>query len=143
MEANSRAWVIVKSIEANPPKLTSTEGTQVKVMFQNVGHSPASIVYGAGYALWPGELPEEAFADPRTPGVRIVVGPGLDAHTLVDVPPVTNEVLEALKAGSMTLYVFGYVSYEDIFHVPRYTRFCAALFPGRAFTACATHNSFK
>jgi hypothetical protein len=51
-------------------------------------------------------------------------------------------LLSSLKEKKMFIYLFGRISYEDIFHVSHYTNFCGEYNPdtGAGFDACPTYN---
>ena len=56
--------------------------------------------------------------------------------------PVTRERVEGLKTRKLLLYLFGEVSYKDIFGKPHETQFCGIYNPATdtRFDICEQHN---
>ena len=104
-----------------------------KPMIVNTGHTPArKVSFRATAAILPAPLPED-FDFPLTAEVRstATVGAGQNAFlsAIVDdfVPDAQVEDIKVGKEGKC-LWVWGVVTYEDVFGQSQTTKFCQSLF---------------
>lgn len=141
---DQRAWLGVVSgtelsIQENNP-----------VMFQfvvtNSGKSPALASTKIMAKSFRGsefvpEYPPSPEDLPHYGGVGLVM-PGMQIPlTTQRTNPVTREAIEELRTGHMVLYIYGEITYKDIFNQPHYTHFCVFVHPTLdRVSFCKTYN---
>lgn len=121
LELDQRAWVSVKGIEL--VKAQPGDSGRVRVHFTNSGKTPATQVRTSCMvqlaanerALWKSSLGDNP----------TVIAPGGDVFCSVTLKASTNPAtLKALKAGALQQYVYGVVSYRDIFGKDHWISYC-------------------
>jgi hypothetical protein len=146
---DQRAWV--GQTDILPPVFTDGgkavyfkdgERTRFTVFIVNSGKSPAkNVAQSTSYRT----LGSKIKFSPRYPGEsdnRGVIQPGL---RLALNPPETNratrQMIETYASGENVLYLYGRITYDDIFDRPHQTTFCVYLLRDLAnFTDCTTYN---
>lgn len=128
MENAQRAWV-----GAIPPVgvETAEPGLTVTVGLKNFGQSPAlHVAHNLHLRTQPCDQPFIPDAPPaKEPGSRGVLQPGQALAAVIVADPRFIEQMPDIKLGSTSLYVFGEVTYGDIFGEHRETRFAYVLRP--------------
>ena len=137
---DQRAWVAVTSITSNSPQI----GQQfaAKIVVKNTGKTFARHLRVSCFSrLTPKEKTmnfsqiveqEEALAKNRSVGVLApdaVYGSGVSGEGTI-----TQESFDRFRAGEI-LYIFGRVSYEDVFHRPHWTTYCSYITHGEPGSA--------
>jgi hypothetical protein len=138
---DQRAWV--GPVAIREPNFSPRQDLSVIVEIGNSGKTPAlrfgnliQIQFvGAGATFNP------IYAPPPTKGSVSVLQPGM--HVTVNTPTIaiTQTQIDALKQDRMRLYIYGILTYADVFAKSHTTRFCA-YFSGdlSGATSCDTYN---
>lgn len=106
---------------------------EVKPSLQNAGQTPAhKMTYWATAKIMPFPLPEDFnFPMPKkAPIMPMFLGPhqGVELNAIVD-DFVTDEDVADIKSGNTCrVYIWGIVTYTDIFNKKRTTKFCHSLY---------------
>lgn len=137
---DQRAWVAVTSITSNSPQIGQQFGA--KIVVKNTGKTFARNLRVSCFSrLAPKEKTmnfsqiveqEEALAKNRSVGVLApdaVYGSGVSGEGTI-----TQESFDRFRAGEI-LYIFGRVSYEDVFHRPHWTTYCSYITHGEPGSA--------
>jgi hypothetical protein len=144
-----RAWVGLA--DALPPlfveggkRVYVKEGEEASFGFviTNSGRTPATnVVQGTSYI----DLPRGTKFSPQYPGTNRaeVLQPNIRVWAMTpNTEPFTKPQVDGLKNGAYTLYVFGKVSYDDVFGVVHHTTFCMQLSRDlTGFSACPAYNT--
>lgn len=150
MMASERAWVTVKSAKVEELNLIVGLHPTVSVEIQNTGHSPAlnSIsISAAGITatLPPGDSFPMGFFTSQKPLAKYVIGPSASLTLPNQIGRgLTADEISMLKSGGTerTVFVFGYVKYDDIFKRQHTTTFCFRTYHGYQLLApCDKWNS--
>jgi hypothetical protein len=57
-------------------------------------------------------------------------------------PPITQEMIDALRSSQIVFYIYGKIDYEDVFERSHHTTFCYFLHPTLdRMSACKTYNT--
>jgi hypothetical protein len=144
-----RAYVGIDSIELQhstepitPPALAD----HVAIKFENTGGTPAfnlSVNATPYFSRTP--LPQN-FKYPETPNDPRTSGPSSHGIIASRVPEffglgLTPQILDSLKRGEALLFVYGHITYDDVFHVRHTTIYCAQLYAGEGtFGLCSNHS---
>ncbi len=126
---DQRAWVGIVQ-HGGPPKMIADVPYIWKFMVRNSGKTPALKVrniigYGEGLKghtfvpAYQTRGPEEKLTTVIQPGERIFLHPGP-----VIMP---QKAIDALKGGTVFVYVYGQIQYDDIFGATHCTMFCYVL----------------
>ncbi len=137
-----RAWV--GAIEVRNIAVRAGAKTQFTVVITNTGRTPA-LKLVTQFAT--GAFPSDQVFVPKyqtlktKPGVS-VLQPGARLFLNVgSIEELTDTHIDSLKKSAQILYVFGRLTYEDIFKQPHYTIFCMRIAPNLAYAySCDTHN---
>ncbi|MBZ5530070.1 MAG: hypothetical protein LAO20_01445 [Acidobacteriia bacterium] len=142
MRVEQRAWVGPMLTEIAPEPLEPNKFIEIGVTISNTGKTPAYKV--TGYAMYDfvanGAKPN--LSTIRQSSEEISKGtlfPGATAHFLKTTHPVqpSDDVLN----GRSTIYVFGIITYVDIFNRNHWTHFCFWYAPWeKRFLTCDTYN---
>lgn len=115
------------------------------IKFENTGGTPAfNVTFNATLKFTRTVLPDD-FGYPETPNNAQTSGPNNHGIVGPRVPEaftlgIPAQALESLKSGTVQLYVYGHISYDDVFNKRHTTLYCAYLNgPEDAFSLCATH----
>lgn len=122
-------------ISASPTLINlfnETRAAQAGFRIENHGQTPAqNLAISSNVAIFPYPLPPNfQFPELKGPGEsRAVVHPGSHGDGSAFAPaPFTRDQLELIcKADQQRLYVFGRITYTDIFGKNRETRFCSGV----------------
>jgi hypothetical protein len=122
--------------------------TVAKMFYTNAGNTPAYNVRIYGHMnLWERALVptehdklKEGFG-----GVEIsqdLIAPnGERTHTLKSRGALTDQLFQEIQAGRLRFYVWGIITYEDIFNRQRWTTFCSMqIGGGMALFGCGSNN---
>ena len=138
-----RAWIGVDDIRLKEP-IQSGKAVKVVYSFHNPGRTPAGdVVLRSGWALnqSPQRFFEPSFEMVPVVGKSIVL-PG-EKFESGELKTFTLNAIETQKLQNslITLYVFGNITYKDVFGKERMTKFCASYSPGEnTFLKCPYHN---
>lgn len=148
-ERQSRAYVEVE-IEKLDLNAANTGVAEVVLRVRNVGRTPArDLVCNSWVELrpWP-QPPNAAFTGPADPNQsKAIVNPGQARHfkTATKAPLKAFELEEIAAGTPRRLYVFGSVTYRDVFRNDLVTEFCVAIkaAPGLPFEGAYSpqHNN--
>lgn len=130
-----RAWVGPISIDLTPWE--PGKPLELSVKIENSGATPAFKITSLG--RWARRPPDWVFeADYKDSVERRwgVMQPGGSGSIPISVPA-TNADVEQLKNGTITLYFWGRIDYEDVSHSqPRWTTFCYVLQRDSSVSPC-------
>lgn len=138
-----RAWV--GPVEAIMPKAGEKPEPHLGVKIMNSGKTPARRLLTKISTQY---LPAEAeFApsykdDSVKPGVSVIQpGMRINLFSLATLGVMTPQEIDGVRTGRNILYLYGLITYEDIFGRPHSTRFCLYLQSDLSgFSACSTYN---
>jgi hypothetical protein len=143
MRLQQRAWVFVTDIRAGD--LLPGKPVSISMGFKNTGKTPARNVQIATQVdpLPRGHAPEPRLDKaynrgiiPPEGSVFVNIGNGR-SHT----QPLTQEELQAIASGDLVVWVYGTLTYDDVFEVRQATMFCYRLQPdGRTFAVAEIYN---
>lgn len=140
---DQRAWVGVVSID--PPNLAPRPDFFLSLHAMNSGHTPAlnfqSLV--VLHSLKKDE-PFKALYDPLPAGwIRSnrVVQPGEQVTLNTNKYMLTQDQVDSVRNGSYVLYVYGKMSYDDIFRERHHTTFCKLVISETLVEDCGTYNT--
>jgi hypothetical protein len=141
-QIEQRAWVGFSGI-GDKPELGKPY--TITVQFGNTGRTPAIGIRSQimSVPIPRGQEPDFTYADP--PESQAVLQPNgqfIVSWKATKVGEVFNQAtLESLKSGTVRLYVYGHVSYDDVFGGQHWTRFCLHLRGDMdGFTHCKKYN---
>jgi hypothetical protein len=133
LRLDQRAWVGVTNI-ANI-SIEDGKSPAFSVIVSNSGRTPA-LHTRVHIGIEPTDTSNLAFfvpVDPVPPTRESVVAIQPNQATVIsappDAPPIPTSYIQALKAGTGTAFVYGVITYEDIFGTPHRTTFCALIVP--------------
>ncbi len=150
---DQRAWI--GTITVSPAQLKDTDNKPIYlkegspatfgVEIINSGKSPAlNVTSTIAVSIRRNNV---KFSDPHlTPwgvvSMRVIQPQGHDMlPTRPLTPPPTNSVIESIKSGENILYLFGVITYKDIFQRSHQNTFCFYLYPSLdTFGNCDTYN---
>jgi len=144
---DQRAWLTVTNVGLIKP-LAVDEIPQVEIRVANSGKTPAlncDIVCSvmSRSASQPIGIPKTMTGKPIS---QPVIGPSVSVTTIGEStePFFRQSQIEAIQNGSYNLYVFGIITYCDIFKQRHFTNFCAFLSgPNLKFASCETGNTIS
>lgn len=123
------------------------EGSQPAfgVVVTNTGKTPARKVEAMiqRQTFLKGVSFNATYNDTGGPSSAIVLFPGqtFNLTTKPESVALTAEQVEIITTGEFTLYVYGVLTYEDVFAIKHQTTFCGYLTPDlTSFKACSTYN---
>lgn len=138
----NRAYLGMVSMIIEHPMIPN-EKFPVKVTFKNSGHTPAYDVSVQGYFSYETE-PFHNFPSEKTSGNPISIGLVLpNEPALVTFwDKMTVEHIKEVNNGTLTVYLFGYLYYRDVFDKHHISRFCGMYSPKvlTGFYRCPQNN---
>jgi hypothetical protein len=140
---SQRAWLTISAIEHKLP----SKGEILQVGITNVGHTPArDVVIAAGATVGKGEPAPLNILHPkgqRIGGSATTIGAGVTTFLTVDFVHLTDDELDAVRQGKISVYIFGEIIYNDIFSdTHRHLRFCDYFQPSTtSWAACSSGNN--
>ncbi len=140
---DQRAWVGVVSID--PPDLKPKSEFFLSLHAMNSGHTPAlnfqSLV--VLHSLKKDEKFKAIYAPLPPNWVRSnrVVQPGEQVTLNTNRYQLTQGQIDWIKNGTYILYVYGKMSYDDVFHEQHYTTFCKIVISEALVEDCGTYNT--
>lgn len=143
MRLEQRAWVFVT--ETRVGELQAGKPLSVIIGFKNTGRTPARNVQIATCidALPKGQVPEPNLEKTQSRGI---IPPGGTLFVTIgtgrkNAEGVTEKGLQTILAGELVVWVYGTVTYEDVFETRQATMFCYMLQPdGKTFGAADMYN---
>ena len=143
MRLEQRAWVFVTETKAS--KLQVGQPLSISIGFKNTGRTPARNVQIAAHLepLPKGQAPEPKLDKPQSRGV---IPPNGTLFLAISTgrkhaEGVTEQGLEAITSGELVIWLYGTITYEDIFETRQATMFCYMLHPdGKTFAAAEVYN---
>jgi voltage-gated potassium channel Kch len=148
---DQRAWV--GPVEMVEPQIREGHTLVFEIIVTNSGKTLArkvsTNVMTKSFPVGARFIPEYPVGKGRQPheGGAIVVFPGMKVSlTTPPIETLTKEAIEALRTNRIVLYIFGKITYEDVFGKSHLTTFCYFLRPeiGRpqlaTISACKTYN---
>jgi hypothetical protein len=143
MHMEQRAWVFVTETRAS--ELQIGQPLSITIGFKNTGRTPARNVQIAAH-LEP--LPQGQMPDPNLEKTqsRGVIPPNGTIFVVISTgrkhaEGVTEQGLKAITTGELVIWVYGTITYDDIFETRQATMFCYMLHPdGKTFAAAEVYN---
>ncbi len=143
MRLEQRAWVFVTETRAS--ELQVSRPLSITIGFKNTGRTPARNVQIAAHLdpLPKGQVPEPRLDKTQNRGV---IPPNGTLFVTISTgrkhaEGVTEQGLEAITSGELIVWVYGTVTYDDIFETRQATMFCYMLHPdGKTFAAADVYN---
>lgn len=147
---DQRAWVgpidtvgpQFKDANGQPIYFAEGQRASLGVVIANSGKTPARRVeHRFSYRTLPNGTPFTP-RYPQPPRQAGVIQPGARPQLVIatETAP-TAQNIQTYRSGSQILYLFGHVTYEDIYGKPHYTTFCMYLLADlSAFGDCDTYN---
>jgi hypothetical protein len=143
---DQRAWIAVTVAPGSPPQLDTVWQTPMAV--KNTGKTFArQIKIGFARRTLPkGQFPNFSEAAPTTKESETIslLAPNVEYTFDTNVKvlkKVDQEALNALNSGEWVVFVFGQVTYTDIFDCAHWTEFCFQFNPATGqFPSCENHN---
>jgi hypothetical protein len=150
---DQRAWVYVEKVDTkghNDGKtmvfMKESEKSNIKVTIKNGGKTLANVIETKVYAngVETGEKPELSdkaiISSDKTP---MAMFPGISGNTELfsETEIFTKDHIEAIKSGQFSYYIYGMITYKDIFNKIHWTKYCYQLAPSLdRFTTCRFYN---
>ena len=143
MRLDQRAWVSVKGI-GGVPQLN--QPWDVNVFFINTGKTPAKNTRlsckveprKAEKDVSFKEVPYASTGSLMPPGD---IGTFCGLHPIPEGEKITQDALDTLSRHEITIFVFGSVSYEDVFDKPHWMTFCRVMqADGKNWNTCAAYR---
>jgi hypothetical protein len=151
-ETIQRAWMVFKGVEPTRISLAQ-QPMRLIIWLGNVGNSPAVRVSTASTLLVAKAFPVPPPYNATGPNIsspypevrsETVVGPKGDYGTYVILQNISPQVVDAINAGRINLYLHGRIEYFDQFKRPRNTTWCVVYLPKPSqdisFAACDVYN---
>ena len=143
MHLEQRAWLFVTETRAS--QLQVGQPLSITVGFKNTGRTPAKNVQIAAHLepLPRGQAPEPKLEKTQSRGV---IPPNGTVFSTISTgrkhaEGVTEQGLKAITCGELVIWIYGTVTYEDIFQNRQATMFCYMLHPdGKTFVAAEVYN---
>lgn len=143
MHLEQRAWVFV--VETRASEFQVSQPLSITICFKNTGRTPARSVQIAAH-LEP--LPKGQVPDPKLDKTqsRGVIPPNGSISVTISTgrkhaEGVTEQGLKAITSGELVIWVYGTITYDDIFETRQATMFCYMLHPdGKTFAAAEVYN---
>jgi hypothetical protein len=124
---DQRAWLGITEV-STPPDLQAGTVLNPSASLVNSGKTPAiSVMRKAGYRILPASVPLNPGQEVsnQTPISLGVITPGGKRNLAIgDLGAVVKQRAEELSSGAFRLYLFGDISYNDVFGLRHHTRFC-------------------
>jgi hypothetical protein len=139
---DQRAWVgpvdiVVSKLELGSPM-------ELKVIIENSGKTPAlnTTIFVRAKTLMKESDFIAAYETTDKNRSNYVIQPGVKTHVILDMQEkIIQSHVDILKSGDEILYVYGKLSYDDIFNRSHETTFCSYLATDlKSITACRTNN---
>ena len=130
-------------VSADPPDLEPRPDFFVRLHVTNSGHTPALNFHSeiVLHSLTKDETFQPVYdALVETPS-RGVIQPSEVLFLQSNKYPITQPQIDWVRDGRYILYVYGRMSYDDIFHVTHYTTFCKEILSESLARDCGTYNS--
>lgn len=160
LRLDQRAWLVTRDISGHQMQVGKLYAPSVQI--RNQGRTPARNVR-VRYRTWAGPdsvtppIPDSAddYVPINEPDGRSVLYPEQDiwlggigvvpccGNVEGSTAPATAEMVEAMLSGDHTVYLFGRVSYEDVFGHERFTEYCFRSIKGGQYRQCDEHNEFE
>lgn len=127
-KVETRAYISITSITISKPQPDSI--THVNAIYMNVGKTPANNCRSyfkpmlVNYDMTREEI-KSKIIEPKV-GFTCGVNMQVPIHTMRNFN-LTEFSCDSIKNGSLKLYVFGTIFYNDVFFKPHYTNFCGLL----------------
>lgn len=142
-QLDQRAWV--GPVEAIIPKTGERPEPHLGVKIVNSGKTPARKVLAkisTQYLSAETEFAPSYKDDPVEPSVSVIQpGMWINLFSRATLGTMTSQEMDGVRAGRNRLYLYGLITYEDIFGRPHSTRFCLYLQSDLSgFNACSTYN---
>jgi hypothetical protein len=142
MRLDQRAWVVWKAISGVP---TLDKPWRIDTYLTNTGKTPAKNVKVFCRAQPATDETKVNFGAAVFETRATLIAPN-DFNTFcslnpMTIPKVTQEVLDTFSTKTKVEFVYGFVTYDDIFGQKHWLSFCRSMEPdGQAWNACSTHN---
>ena len=140
MRLERRAWVAAQGIVN--PTIESGKPLSFTVPISNSGATPGHIAQvRVQTRTLAADAAFVASYDPTESGSAMVIQPGMNVGVIRSgTQTLTQEHIAVLKSGSVRVYVFGEITYRDIFSRSHRTTFCQWLDKDFLFKWCSTYN---
>jgi hypothetical protein len=126
VQLDQRAWLAVTSLRLT--RFQSDKKLEAQVVYTNSGRSPALHVSIVGAVLILGPKIEPSFLSVAPPGdftpLRAIPPQTANSWTSSSEKSISAEQKEDVERGTQTVWVWGFVRYEDMFGTPHITQFC-------------------
>lgn len=142
LQLDERAWVGPKSTDI--VSFQAGQPPSIVVAWGNTGKTPAkNVITGWAMKAQPSTVPFTYALTPRPVDVaRTTVMPGQNLLLgFSNTNPLQAIEIESIKNGSMVLYIYASIWYDDVFDAHHRTDFCEIMNRDtRAFTPCHDHQ---
>jgi hypothetical protein len=138
---DQRAWVGVVSMD--PPDLKPKSEFFLTLHVVNSGHTPALNFHSETvlHSLAKEEVFKPVYGAVLEIPSRGVIQPGEVIHLLTNKFPITQPQIDWVRNGRYILYVYGRMSYDDVFKVTHHTTFCKEILSESQVKTCGTYNT--
>ncbi|HKV92989.1 MAG TPA: hypothetical protein VJW20_10610 [Candidatus Angelobacter sp.] len=140
---DQRAWLGPNIIALVNPPIEANKEIQIGVNYTNSGKTPALDVggfTGRTFVVSSARLDFSKF-HPKEKMLKNTMFPGSSGHFLATINGLPKPVFDDLIAGNSRIYVYGMISYRDIFKREHWTHFCSWYSPeAKGFMSCDTFN---
>jgi hypothetical protein len=139
-ELDARAWLIVKSIKL--VQLSTAKIVSADVVIQNSGKTPLTLI-GIDTRIQVASTFPRVLPGGRTTSVASV-GAGHDHFLRMQTDgPISAEGIENIAQRRTTIWLWGILTYQDVFKKTRHTKFCAWWNQAKdSFTFCSEHDEW-
>lgn len=156
MFAGQSAYIVAKGVGINDVILGTTP--IVTIAFTNAGNTPATNVHFGGRIAFRDrpvfeEMPSEPDSAPAgmtfgyrnaTEDATVVIGPNVEVNSRITSPyPVDQQTMDLFNQRKLRLYVWGTVTYDDVFGFHHATQYCYGLLSGATLTPCGAYNTVR
>lgn len=142
-QLDQRAWIGIDNIEI--PRMG--EVFEINVRFRNTGKTPATKVsyMAARDGVKKGERLSITYPPNKKPSSQGLVPPNGAFHAVYPPrqgePPVDQSFFNFIASEEVTIYVYGKLTYSDIFSCGHWLTFCYRLEPNaKGWAACVNYN---
>jgi hypothetical protein len=147
LQMEQRPIVVVSFINLKDD-VKAGEKTSATVAIVNTGRTPAvkaQIVHHIGFALGQEPPPVSGPEPPEEPSVAVLAPNVVFPNDVMTEHAITDQEFNGLTIAKYRVFVWGQITYDDLFGNHYRTEFCA-LIPGlkkHLFAVCPRHDTFK
>ena len=141
---DQRAWVAVVQMGGIPE---ISKPWKISVRARNTGKTFAESLHGTGSAepVPKGQYPDFSRTPSTTSPITVaVLAPGADFDNVLGDPKgenINQVAIDNFTQGRIVEFVYGKLSYRDVFGCPHWTEYCYILGADLRWVGCSVHNS--